>query len=89
MPTKKLTTASSWVDPDDAPPLDRAWFEKAEIRQGERVIRPANVGGRPRLANPKRAVNIRLDADLLEHFRASGPGWQSRVNEALRKAVGL
>ncbi len=37
----------------------------------------------------KISVTIRLDADVLAHFRAIGPGWQSRVNEALRKVVGL
>ncbi|MEI9964844.1 MAG: BrnA antitoxin family protein [Caulobacteraceae bacterium] len=36
----------------------------------------------------KRQVTIRLDADLVEHFRAEGRGWQTRLNSALRKAVG-
>lgn len=49
------------------------------------ILRP----GRPKLAEPKEAINIRLDADVLAHFKAKGPGWQSRMNEALRKAVGL
>ncbi len=43
--------------------------------------------GRPRLAQPKQAVSIRLDADILAHFKAQGPGWQSRINAALRDAV--
>jgi uncharacterized protein (DUF4415 family) len=34
-------------------------------------------------------VSLRLDPDVLEHFRATGPGWQSRINAALRKAVKL
>jgi uncharacterized protein (DUF4415 family) len=88
MPTKKHTTASKWVDPDDAPPLDRDWFERAEIRQGCRVIRRAKVG-RPKKDAPKEAVNIRLDPDVLVHFRATGPGWQSRINTALRKVARL
>lgn len=45
--------------------------------------------GRPRADNPKRAISIRLDADVIERFKATGEGWQSRINEALRKAVGL
>ena len=44
--------------------------------------------GRPRLARPRQQVSIRLDADLLAKLKASGPGWQTRVNEILRKAVG-
>jgi uncharacterized protein (DUF4415 family) len=34
-------------------------------------------------------VTIRLDSDVLEKFRAGGPGWQSRINDILRKAAGL
>ena len=36
----------------------------------------------------KELVSIRLDQDVLEYFRADGPGWQDRINEALRKAAG-
>lgn len=43
-----------------------------------------NKGGRPR-GSDKEMVSIRLDRDVLERFRASGPGWQTRINEALRK----
>jgi uncharacterized protein (DUF4415 family) len=89
MPTKKPAGASRWSDPDEAPPLDRDWFERAEIRDGERLIRPARAVGRPKKAVRKEAVNLRLDPDVLAHFRATGPGWQSRINEALRKAAGL
>jgi uncharacterized protein (DUF4415 family) len=74
-------TESSWVDPDDAPEMDDDWFERAEIRLGETVIRP----GRPR-GSAKQAVSIRLDKDVLEKFRATGPGWQSRINEVLKRA---
>jgi uncharacterized protein (DUF4415 family) len=85
MPMKKRITKSKWIDPDDAPRLDREWFERAEIREGNKLIRP----GRPRKAAPKEAVSLRLDPDVLRHFRAGGPGWQSRINAALRKAAGL
>jgi len=46
-------------------------------------------GGRPRSERPKLAVSIRLDQDVLDRFKASGPGWQSRINDALRDSVGL
>ena len=85
MKTKKRTTKSKWVSPDDAPRLDRDWFERAEIWDGSKQIRR----GRPKSAAPKRATNIRLDSDVLDHYRATGPGWQSRINQALRKAAGL
>lgn len=46
-------------------------------------------GGRPRSERPKLAVSIRLDQEVVDRFKADGPGWQSRVNEVLRNAVGL
>ncbi|KUM25797.1 hypothetical protein AU467_24505 [Mesorhizobium loti] len=45
--------------------------------------------GRPALDNPKKQVTLRLDSDVVARFRAGGPGWQTRINEILRKAVGL
>lgn len=77
-------TESSWVDPDDAPELTDEWFDRAEIRIGDKVIRR----GRPRTST-KRLVSLRLDEAVIEAFSAAGPGWQTRVNEALRKAAGL
>jgi uncharacterized protein (DUF4415 family) len=45
-----------------------------------------NIGGRPKLENPKKAISIRLDADVIEKFKRTGPGWQARMNDALRRA---
>jgi uncharacterized protein (DUF4415 family) len=86
MPTKRRTTESKWADPDDAPELTEEWFATADLYDGDKLIRR---GGAPGQAAVQEAVNIRLDPDVLAYFRASGPGWQSRINEALRKAAGL
>ena len=48
-----------------------------------------NVGGRPKAEHPKVAVSLRLDQDVVARFKASGPGWQTRMNNALRNAAGL
>jgi uncharacterized protein (DUF4415 family) len=48
-----------------------------------------NKGGRPRSENPKEAVKLRIDADVLAKFRKSGPGWQTRINGILRAAVSV
>ena len=45
--------------------------------------------GRPAMEKPRKVVSLRLDQDVLESFRATGKGWQGRVNDALRKASGL
>jgi uncharacterized protein (DUF4415 family) len=42
----------------------------------------------PVLPGVKELVSLRIDQDVLEHFRQAGPGWQDRINEALRKIAG-
>jgi uncharacterized protein (DUF4415 family) len=42
--------------------------------------------GRPPLVSPKAAVKLRIDADVIESYRSTGEGWQSRINADLRKA---
>jgi uncharacterized protein (DUF4415 family) len=66
---------------DDIPELTDEFFERAEIRHGDRLIRP----GRPPLDFSKKLVSLRLDQEVIDAFRAGGPGWQSRINAALRK----
>lgn len=82
MPKKKKSGATAWGNSDDAPALTDKFFDRAEIRRGGKVVRR----GRPPLPNPKQAVKLRLDADVLAAYRRTGPGWQTRINADLRKA---
>jgi uncharacterized protein (DUF4415 family) len=77
------STSKGWIDPDDAPELTDEHFERADVYRGETLVRR----GRPKLERPKQAVKLRLDQDVLDHFRASGPGWQTRINETLARVV--
>jgi len=85
MRKKKGAGASSWVDPDDAPELTDEFFRRADVYEGTRLVRR----GRPPSLDRKRPVSLRLDADVLAHYRRTGGGWQSRINAALRKAAKL
>lgn len=91
MSGKKRNSSQGWVDPDDAPEWTDEMFDRAAIYEGGKLIRPATGTltrrGRPKLANPKRQVTLRLDGDLLDRLRESGPGWQGRINDILRNAV--
>ena len=78
-------TETDWTDPDDAPELTPEWFANADLYVGEKLIRK---GGRPP-GSYKEQVTLRLVRDVLGRFRLNGPGWQSRLNSALRKAAGL
>jgi uncharacterized protein (DUF4415 family) len=59
--------------------------QEADIFRGETLVRR----GRPPSESPKQAIKIRLDPDLLIALRATGRGWQTRVNDALREWVKL
>jgi uncharacterized protein (DUF4415 family) len=68
---------------DEAPELTEEMLARAEIRHGDKIIRR----GRPPLENPKEAVKLRLDHDVLAAYRKTGGGWQTRINADLRKAA--
>lgn len=53
------------------------------------TTKPADLpAARPSIPNAKETVSLRIDRDVLDHFQQDGPGWQDRINDALRKAAG-
>ena len=67
---------------DELPELTDEWVAGSDHRVGDRLV--LRSPGRPKLDSPKKQVTIRLDAEVLDGLRATGPGWQSRINEALK-----
>ena len=72
----------------DIPELTDEDFARGVWHRGGKAL-PNGPRGRPKSKNPKRPVSIRLDPEVLAHFRRSGRGWQSRINAVLRKAAKL
>jgi uncharacterized protein (DUF4415 family) len=68
-------TAAALQDPDAVPFTDARWT----------TVTPARGRGRPAGSGAKVATNIRLDRDLVEAFKGTGDGWQTRMNDALRE----
>jgi uncharacterized protein (DUF4415 family) len=89
MTKSKNAGAAPWADPDDAPELDEAYFARADVYEGETLIRPARKPGQrgPQKAPTKEMVTLRLDRDVVAAYRATGPGWQARMNDALKAAM--
>lgn len=85
-------TKKDWDAVDDNPEWTEADFKQAKsfteafpgLAEGLRKSR-----GRPKVDAPKKQVTLRLDTDVVEFFRQAGPGWQSRINDSLRKSAGL
>ncbi|MER2511860.1 Uncharacterized conserved protein, DUF4415 family [Nitrosomonas ureae] len=65
-------TAAALTDPDNPPLTDE------ELQQFKRAR------GRPQGSGKKEQVTLRIDTEILEQFRATGNGWQTRINDALR-----
>jgi uncharacterized protein (DUF4415 family) len=96
VPTDDETTAiNAGIDADaDARELDRDWHKGAkpasEVLSAQTYAALVAVNrprGRPKADETKVFTAIRLDADLLETFKATGKGWQTRVNAALRQFI--
>lgn len=64
---------------DDAPELTDEFFEQADEKIGDKLVRC----GRPNSAIPKQALTVRYDADVIAAFKATGKGWQTRMNTEL------
>ena len=80
MNVNKHATPTEWNDADDAPELTDEFFERADEYVGDKLVRR----GRPRTDSPKVALTVRYDAEVVEAFKATGKGWQTRMNAALK-----
>ena len=88
---KSQNSPTLWVDPDDAPELTDDFFEQGEWKIGEQPVSAAEGAaalrkaiGRPKAASTKQALTVRYDAEVIEAFKATGKGWQTRMNAALK-----
>ena len=70
-------TAAAQADPDAVPFTDTEWA------QAQPLVRR----GRPLGSGTKAQVTLRLDVEVLERFKASGDGWQTRINDVLKSWV--
>jgi uncharacterized protein (DUF4415 family) len=83
MSANKPVTLTNWIDPDEIPDTSTPeWV--AHIEKTGVFSR-----GRPKSVHPKVSQTLRLDPDVLTFFKGTGAGWQTRINDALRKVAGL
>jgi uncharacterized protein (DUF4415 family) len=76
------------AEPDDElPEVTKADLDRATLSVGGVPIWGPGKRGRPPGSGKKSPVHVRLDKEVLNHFRATGRGWQTRLNDVLRRAV--
>ena len=83
MSENKSVSKSKLNPDDDAPELTDEWFASADLYHGDKLIRR----GRPLGSGTKELVSLRLDKQALATYRATGPGWQVRINETLMRSA--
>jgi len=71
-------------DPNDAEAA-RAFFAQADLIRKGKVVRRGKRG--PQKAPTKRLVSLRLSPEVVEHFKATGRGWQTRIDGVLLESV--
>lgn len=69
------THASTKEEYEELPEITEEMLSRAKV----------NKGGRPVSDNPRKLISLRLPADVIERWRETGPGWQTRMAERLRK----
>ena len=70
----------------DAHVVKKGEYEELPELTEEMLARAAvNKGGRPVSSNPRKLLSLRLPADVIERWKATGPGWQTRMAERLSK----
>ena len=72
-----VITAAAMSDPDAIPLTDEEWM----------TVTPLVHIGRPKAKKTKERINIRLSRDVVTQFRATGDGWQTRIDAALRQFI--
>jgi len=83
MNVKQKNSTSISRDSDTPPEITDAWIAGAELYQGEKLVRR----GRPKLTSPRQLLSLRLPAQVIARWKATGPGWQTRMAEALEKTA--
>lgn len=68
---------------DDPPEITDTWIAEADLYHGKKLVRR----GRPKLANPRQLLSLRLPPDVIASWKASGPGWQTRMAQVLEKST--
>jgi uncharacterized protein (DUF4415 family) len=71
-------------DPNDAEAA-RAWLAEADLIRGGKVVRRGKRG--PQKTPTKKLVSLRLSPEVIDHFKATGPGWQTRIDGALLESI--
>lgn len=83
MSAKRKDSNPTLRDADTPSEITDTWISEADLYHGDKLVRR----GRPRLSSPRQLLSLRLPPKVIERWRATGPGWQTRMADALEKSA--
>jgi uncharacterized protein (DUF4415 family) len=83
MTVKSKSSRRTSRDSEDAPEITDKWIAEANLYHGKKLVRR----GRPAGSGQKTQTTLRISKEVLGFFRATGPGWQTRMDNALKRYV--
>jgi uncharacterized protein (DUF4415 family) len=83
MNAKRKKSVRTSTSSDDLPEITEQWLEGADLYDGKKLVRR----GRPPLENPRKLLSLRLQPQVIAKWKASGPGWQTRMVKVLEQSA--
>ena len=82
MSVKRKGSGRTLSSRNEPPEITDKWIAEADLYHGKKLVRR----GRPKLENPRQLLSLRLPPEVIASWKASGPGWQTRMAEVLEKS---
>ena len=83
MNAKRKKSVRTSTSSDDLPEITEQWLAGADLYDGKKLVRR----GRPPLENPRKLLSLRLQPQVIAKWKASGPGWQTRMVKVLEQSA--
>ncbi|MCL4855549.1 MAG: BrnA antitoxin family protein [Bryobacteraceae bacterium] len=83
MSAKRRKSGRSSPERDEAPEITDSWVAGADLYHGKKLVRR----GRPKLASPRKLLSLRLPPEVIDKWKATGPGWQTRMASVLERST--
>jgi uncharacterized protein (DUF4415 family) len=83
MSGKRKKSGRSSPERDEAPEITEGWVAGADLYHGKKLVRR----GRPKLVNPRKLLSLRLPPEVIADWKATGPGWQTRMAQVLERST--
>ena len=83
MSVKRKSSLRNSPSRDEPPEITESWVTEADQRRGTKLVRR----GWPKLLNPRCLMSLRLPPNVIASWKASGPGWQTRMAQVLERST--